>query len=77
MTPPPPRAVGSIDHEASDESEITTGGGSSRGNPGWITVFLIVVALSIVALPRTVTSAALFPILLFGGAVVLVMRRFL
>jgi len=72
-----PRAVGSISHEASDESEITTDGGSSRGNPGWITVLLIVVALSIVALPRTVTSAALFPIILFGGAIVLVMRRFL
>lgn len=49
---------------------------SAQREPSWVTVFLIVVALSIVALPRTLNSSDLLAIVIIVSALVFALRTF-
>lgn len=53
----------------------STGHESPHARPAWITVFLVVVVLSLAALPGAITSG-ISPILLVSSAVVLVLSTF-
>jgi hypothetical protein len=54
---------------------VSTGRESPPTKPAWVVVFLIVVVLSIAALPGTI-AAGVSPILFVSSAVVLVLSTF-
>ena len=45
-------------------------------SPRWLTVFLVVAMMSILALPRSITASGLGPILIVVSAIVLVLGIF-
>jgi hypothetical protein len=49
---------------------------SSRVEPRWVTIVLIVAFLSVLALPRTITTPGLSPVLIVLSALVLVFSIF-
>jgi hypothetical protein len=54
---------------------VSTGRESRPTKPAWVTVFLIVVVLSLAALPGSI-AAGITPILIVGSAVALVLSTF-
>jgi hypothetical protein len=50
--------------------------GPSRDEPGWVVVLLIVVFLSVLALPKSITTSGLDPIVIVVSAVILVFAMF-
>ena len=59
-------------HDGAEPSES----GSSQPKPRWLTVFLVVAMMSILALPRSITASGLGPILIVVSAIVLVLGIF-